>query len=143
MKHISVLLDESIDMLQVKDDGIYVDCTLGRGGHSSEILKRCPHGHLYAFDLDKNAIEESRSRLEEIGSNFTLIHAPFEDLSKVLDEYGVDKVDGIFMDLGVSSPQFDDAQRGFSYRMDARLDMRMNQDQELDAWKVVNTYDLD
>ncbi|MCF0246964.1 MAG: 16S rRNA (cytosine(1402)-N(4))-methyltransferase RsmH, partial [Ileibacterium sp.] len=111
--------------------------------HSSEILKRCPHGHLYAFDLDKNAIEESRSRLEEIGSNFTLIHAPFEDLSKVLDEYGVDKVDGIFMDLGVSSPQFDDAQRGFSYRMDARLDMRMNQDQELDAWKVVNTYDLD
>ena len=105
MEHISVLLNESIDMLQIKEDGIYVDCTLGRGGHSSEILKRLTSGHLYAFDCDQNAI------------------------------------DGIFMDLGVSSPQFDDGQRGFSYRSNARLDMRMDQSQELDAYAVVNTYD--
>lgn len=143
MKHVSVLLDESIEMLSVKEDGIYVDCTLGRGGHSSEILKRCPQGHLYAFDLDKNAIEESRPRLEEIGDNFTLIHAPFEKLQEQLEKRGVKQVDGILMDLGVSSPQFDDGERGFSYRMDARLDMRMNQEQELDAWKVVNEYSLD
>lgn len=143
MKHVSVLLDESIEMLQVKQDGIYVDCTLGRGGHSAEILKRCPAGHLYAFDLDKNAIEESRPRLEQIGDNFTLIHAPFERLQEELEKRGVSQVDGIFMDLGVSSPQFDDGARGFSYRMDARLDMRMNQEQALDAWQVVNTYSLD
>lgn len=140
MKHVSVLLDESIDMLKIKKDGIYVDCTLGRGGHSEQILKRCPQGHLYAFDLDLNAIEESRRRLSEVSDNFTLIHEPFENLGKVLDEYNVDRVDGILMDLGVSSPQFDDPERGFSYRFDARLDMRMNQEAELDARKVVNTY---
>lgn len=140
MKHVSVLLNESIDMLQVKEDGIYVDCTLGRGGHSEQILKRCPKGHLYAFDLDAQAIEESRPRLEAVSDNFTLIHEPFENLDKALDRYGVGQVDGILMDLGVSSPQFDDAERGFSYRNDARLDMRMNRDQTLDAWTVVNTY---
>lgn len=140
MKHVSVLLNESIEMLQVKEDGIYVDCTLGRGGHSEQILKRCPKGHLYAFDLDAQAIEESRPRLEAVSDNFTLIHEPFENLDKALDRYGVGQVDGILMDLGVSSPQFDDAERGFSYRSDARLDMRMNRDQSLDAWTVVNTY---
>ncbi|WP_323090304.1 16S rRNA (cytosine(1402)-N(4))-methyltransferase RsmH [Allobaculum sp. JKK-2023] len=140
MEHISVLLDEAIDMLKIKPDGIYVDCTLGRGGHSSEILKRIPHGHLYAFDLDQSAIDESRKRLEAIGSNFTLIHAPFEEFNAKLDELGVGQVDGILMDLGVSSPQFDDPKRGFSYRYDARLDMRMDQSQDLDAQKIVNTY---
>jgi 16S rRNA (cytosine1402-N4)-methyltransferase len=140
MEHISVMLGEAVDMLDPKPDGVYVDCTLGRGGHSSEILKRIPDGHLYAFDLDQNAIDESRGRLEKIGSNFTLIHAPFGELDTVLDAHGVGKVDGILMDLGVSSPQFDDGSRGFSYRSDARLDMRMNREQELDAWKVVNTY---
>ena len=140
MEHISVLLDEAIDMLKIKPDGIYVDCTLGRGGHSSEILKRIPHGHLYAFDLDQSAIDESRKRLEAIGSNFTLIHAPFEEFNAKLDELGVGQVDGILMDLGVSSPQFDDPTRGFSYRYDARLDMRMDQSQDLDAQKIVNTY---
>lgn len=140
MKHVSVLLDESIQMLNIKHDGIYVDCTLGRGGHSEAVLKRCPDGHLYAFDLDRNAIEESRPRLAEISDNFTLIHAPFEEIQEQLHLLGVDEVDGILMDLGVSSPQFDDAKRGFSYRMDARLDMRMDQEQPLDAWKVVNTY---
>ena len=140
MEHISVLLPESLDLLAIKDDGIYVDCTLGRGGHSSEILKRIPNGHLYAFDLDKEAIAQSEKRLAAIGSNFTLIHAPFEELDIQLDKLGVGKVDGILMDLGVSSPQFDDPERGFSYRYDARLDMRMNQDQDLDAWYVVNQY---
>ena len=139
MEHISVLLNESIDMLQIKEDGIYVDCTLGRGGHSSEILKRLTSGHLYAFDCDQNAIDESMPRLKAIGDQFTLIHSPFEN--SLLAKRGVNFVDGIFMDLGVSSPQFDDAQRGFSYRWDARLDMRMDQSQELDAYVVVNTYD--
>lgn len=138
--HISVMLNEAIDMLDLKPDGIYVDCTLGRGGHSSAILSRIPKGHLYAFDLDSEAIEQSRSRLQKIGDNFTLIHAPFEALAEMLDEQGAGEVDGILMDLGVSSPQFDDPQRGFSYRFDARLDMRMDQEQALDAWTIVNTY---
>lgn len=141
MEHISVLLDETIDLLDVKKDGIYVDCTLGRGGHSSKILEKCPQGHLYAFDMDQNAIAESTPRLLQTGSNFTTIHQPFENLDEALDALGVDQVDGILMDLGVSSPQFDDASRGFSYRADARLDMRMDQDQELSAWDVINTYD--
>ncbi len=140
MEHISVLLDEAIEMLDIKEDGIYVDCTLGRGGHSSEILKRIPNGHLYAFDLDQSAIDESRKRLEAIGDNFTLIHAPFEEFNARLDELHVGQVDGILMDLGVSSPQFDDPERGFSYRYDARLDMRMDQNQPLDAYTIVNTY---
>lgn len=140
MEHISVLLNESIEMLNLKEDGIYIDCTLGRGGHSSEILKRIPQGHLYAFDLDTQAIEQSETRLKKIGSNFTLIHAPFEELNLQLDKLEVGKVDGILMDLGVSSPQFDDPSRGFSYRYDTRLDMRMNQEQELDAWYIVNHY---
>lgn len=131
MEHISVLLKESIDLLEIREDGIYIDCTLGRGGHSSEILKRIPHGHLYAFDLDQQAIDESRPRLEAISDRFTLIHAPFEDLDRELDRLHVGKVDGILMDLGVSSPQFDDPERGFSYRFDARLDMRMDQSQTL------------
>ena len=141
MKHQSVLLDEAIEMLQIKEDGIYVDCTLGRGGHSSEILKRCCRGWLYAFDLDQKAIDESTPRLQSIGHNFTCIHSAYENLGSVLDEKGVKEVDGILLDLGVSSPQFDDPERGFSYRYDAKLDMRMDQSQELDAWTVVNTYD--
>lgn len=140
MKHISVLLNETIDMLHIKDDGLYVDCTLGRGGHSSEILKQCTKGHLYAIDCDKQAIQESTERLKQVGTNFTCIHNTFQNLGSILDSMGVEAVDGILLDLGVSSPQFDDEKRGFSYRMDARLDMRMNQEQELDAWMVVNTY---
>lgn len=143
MEHTSVLLHESIDMLQIKDDGIYIDCTLGRGGHSSEILKRCKKGHLYALDCDRNAIDESRSRLEIVGSNFTCIHTPYEKLNEVLDAQGIETVDGILMDLGVSSPQFDDGARGFSYRKNARLDMRMDQEQQLSAWDVVNSYSLE
>ncbi len=140
VEHKSVLLQESIEMMNIKEDGIYVDCTLGRAGHSSEILKRCPKGHLYAFDLDQTAIDESTPRLMAIGQNFTCIHQPYSNLSTALDTYHVEGVDGILMDLGVSSPQFDDGSRGFSYRIDARLDMRMDSQQELDAWHVVNTY---
>ena len=143
MQHISVLLNETIEMLNVKDDGVYVDGTLGRGGHSCEILKRCPNGHLYAIDCDEKAIEESRQRLLGVGDNFTIVHDRFENLCQILDQLGVDQVDGILLDLGVSSPQFDDQTRGFSYRMDARLDMRMDQNQELDAWQVVNMYSLE
>ncbi len=101
MEHISVLLNESIDMLQIKEDGIYVDCTLGRGGHSSEILKRLTSGHLYAFDCDQNAIDESTPRLQAIGDNFTLIHSRFEILKIELAKGGVDFVVGFFMDLCV------------------------------------------
>lgn len=140
MEHKSVLLTESIDMLDVKPDGIYVDCTLGRGGHSSEILRRLKDGHLFAFDMDPSAIRESTPRLKEISENFTCIHAPFARLKEELECRGVTQVDGIMMDLGVSSPQFDDASRGFSYREDARLDMRMDTDQALSAWDIVNTY---
>ena len=123
-EHISVLLPEALSLLHLKEDGIYLDLTLGRGGHSAAILSRIPYGHLYAFDLDETAIAESRPRLEAIGSNFTLIHDNFANAKAALERLGVDKVDGILMDLGVSSPQFDDGERGFSYRYDAPLDMR-------------------
>ena len=138
--HVSVLLQECLEGLRVREDGSYVDATLGRGGHSSEILKWCPNGHLYAFDRDQEAILQSRERLAAIGSNFTCIHSRFSLMKEELAQRGVTRVDGILMDLGVSSPQFDEASRGFSYRFDAPLDMRMDQSQPLDAWTVVNTY---
>ncbi len=141
-KHIPVLLKETIDGLNLKQDGIYVDGTLGRGGHSSEILKVARTGHLYCFDQDKQAITESRERLEKIGENFTLINDNFENLKKDLNELGVNEVDGFLFDLGVSSAQFDESDRGFSYRYDARLDMRMNQDSRISAYDVVNNYSL-
>lgn len=141
MKHYSVLLNESIEGLHIRKDGIYVDGTLGRGGHSSEILKLIPDGHLYAFDRDESAIEESRERLSQIASNFTLIHSRFSKLKDELAAYDITSFSGMVLDLGVSSPQFDEAQRGFSYRFDASLDMRMDQSQELSAWTIVNTWD--
>lgn len=140
MKHYSVLLEESIELLDIKQNGIYVDGTLGRAGHSSEILKRIPEGHLYAFDKDQQAIDESTEKLKAIGDNFTLIHSGFEDLDKELDARGVKEIDGLLLDIGVSSPQFDDADRGFSYRNEARLDMRMNKEQEFSAYELVNEY---
>ncbi len=140
MQHYSVMLQEAVDLLNVKPDGIYVDGTLGRAGHSSEILRRLDTGHLYSFDIDQQAIDESRNKLLEIGSQFTLIKANFADMKEVLESHGIDKVDGILLDIGVSSPQFDDPERGFSYRYDTRLDMRMDASQSLDAYKVVNEY---
>jgi 16S rRNA (cytosine1402-N4)-methyltransferase len=138
--HVSVLLNESIDNLNIKEDGIYVDCTLGYAGHSSEILKRIKKGHLYAFDQDKIAIAAANEKLAKISSNYTIIKSNFVNLKDRLNELGIDKVDGILFDLGVSSPQLDEDERGFSYHKDARLDMRMDLDSNFSAWDVVNTY---
>lgn len=142
MEHVSVLLPETIELLDIKEDGIYVDLTLGRGGTSGEILKRLTTGHLYSFDLDEEAIEESRQRLEKISDRFTLIHGNYCGFAQSLKGLGIEKIDGLTADLGVSSPQFDDASRGFSYRADAPLDMRMDRSQPLNASTIVNTYSL-
>ena len=140
--HVSVLLLEAIDSLNIKADGVYVDLTLGRGGHSKEILRRIPCGYLYAFDKDEEAIKESEVNLKDF-DNKKLIHDDFRNFKDHLKSLGINSVDGILMDLGVSSPQFDDIDRGFSYKEEARLDMRMDQRQSLDAYKVVNTYSLE
>lgn len=139
--HITVLLNEAVEGLNIKEDGIYVDCTLGGGGHSSEILKRLTTGHLYCFDQDENAIKAASERLKKISDNFTIISTNFKNIKTALNEIGVEHVDGILYDLGVSSPQFDEASRGFSYNQDARLDMRMDQRQKLDAYEIVNHWD--
>jgi len=138
--HISVLLNESIEGLNIKEDGVYVDCTLGYAGHSSEILKRITRGCLFAFDQDSEAIKFSDEKLAKIGSNYTIINNNFVNIKEELEKRNVLEVDGILFDLGVSSPQLDESDRGFSYHTDAKLDMRMNQNQELSAWVVVNTY---
>ena len=141
-EHVSVLLKEAIDALNMKENGIYVDLTLGRGGHSSEIAKRLTKGHLYAFDKDEEAINESRENLKEFSKKVTIIRDDFRNFAQDLEKEGVEKVDGILMDLGVSSPQFDEGERGFSYRENSRLDMRMDTRQKLTAYDVVNTYSL-
>ena len=141
-KHIPVLLNETIEGLNIKPDGIYVDLTLGRGGHSKEILKRLTTGRLIAFDKDETAIEESKQNLADFSEKFTGIHDDFRNFRKNLDELKIDKIDGILADLGVSSPQFDDVSRGFSYKEDAMLDMRMDRRQKFSAFDLVNTYSL-
>lgn len=132
------MLNESLEALNIKNDGVYVDLTLGRGGHSSEILKKLKNGLLVSFDKDIEAIKESGQFLSQYGDNFKLVHSDFRNIKKELDKLGIQKVDGILADIGVSSPQLDEAERGFSYSKDARLDMRMNQEQELDAQIIVN-----
>ena len=139
--HKSVLLDESIEYLNLNDESNIVDCTLGYGGHSSEILKRIKRGFLFAFDQDVNAIESSRKRLNEISNNYEIIYSNFSNLEAELKKRNIEHVDGILYDLGVSSPQLDEGDRGFSFHQDARLDMRMNQNSSLSAWDVVNEYD--
>ena len=139
-KHISVLLNESISSLNLKENSIIVDCTLGYGGHSSNILARIKKGFLFAFDQDSEAIRHSTDRLNAVGTNFTIIKSNFVHLKEKLNELGVDKVDGVLFDLGVSSPQLDERERGFSYHEDARLDMRMDKDNPLSAYEVVNNY---
>ena len=138
--HKTVLLEEAVRNLHIKEDGIYVDATTGGGGHSALILKQLTKGHLYCFDQDPYAFSKAEESLRSIGSNYTFIHANFVDLQKELAFYGVDRIDGIIYDLGVSSFQLDIQSRGFSYRMDAQLDMRMNQEQQLTAKIIVNTY---
>lgn len=139
-EHISVLLPESVSILNVKEDGVYLDLTLGRGGSSSIILSKLTTGHLYSFDLDLEALKESEKRLRAIGTSFTLIHSNFANVGEEMEKRGIKEVDGIIMDLGVSSPQFDEAERGFSYREEAPLDMRMDQTSSLTAERIVNTY---
>ena len=139
--HISVLLNEAIQALNLKEDGIYVDATLGYAGHSSEILKRVRRGCLFAFDQDSDAITYSREKLSKIGNNFTIIYSNFIHMKEELAKRNVDKVDGILFDLGVSSVQLDEVDRGFSYHNDAKLDMRMDKNGELSAYEVVNNYE--
>ena len=138
--HKTVLLNEAIDNLNVKEDGIYVDATLGFGGHSGLILKRVKRGFLFAFDQDEMAIEYSNKKLSEIGNNYEIIKSNFVNLKEELNKRGINKIDGIVFDLGVSSPQLDIPERGFSYHNDAPLDMRMDRDKEFSAYNVVNTY---
>lgn len=141
VSHIPVLLNETIEGLNIKPNGIYVDLTLGRAGHSSEILKRLnKEGLLIGVDQDIEAIEESDKRLSKIASNYKLVKSNFVNFEDILTSLNIDKVDGVLMDLGVSSPQFDESSRGFSYRYDAPLDMRMDVEQKLTAKEVVNTY---
>ncbi len=140
MKHISVLLEPTISSLNIKEDGVYIDCTLGYAGHSKAILKRLKKGKLYAFDQDEEARAYSENVLKEVGDNFTIIPSNFVNLKEELEKRGVSKVDGIMFDLGVSSPQLDDASRGFSFHLDADLDMRMDRKSSLSAYEVVNEY---
>ena len=140
-EHIPVLLNEVIDGLNIKPSGIYLDLTVGRGGHSSEILARLKTGRLIAVDQDEEAIIASSERLSKISDHYKIIRANFSALSEILSSEGLEEVDGILMDLGVSSPQFDKGERGFSYNADARLDMRMDQNQTKTAKQIVNTYE--
>lgn len=140
MKHKSVLLSESIENLNIKVDGVYVDATLGFGGHSLEILKRIKKGFLFAFDQDSEAIKYSAERLKEY-HNFKIIKSNFSNIKECLEKENINKVDGILFDIGVSSMQLDEDYRGFSYHNDAKLDMRMDTDSEFSAYELVNNYD--
>ena len=141
--HVSVLLDECLDGLNIRPDGIYVDGTLGGAGHSSQIAKRLTTGRLIGIDRDQVALKAAGERLAPYGDRVTLVHANFCEIAQVLQELGIPGVDGILLDLGVSSPQLDDGERGFSYMADAPLDMRMNREDALSAYDVVNTWSFE
>ena len=141
--HKPVLLDECIESLNIRPDGVYVDGTLGRAGHSREIAKRLTTGRLICIDRDMAAIEAAQTRLADWMDRVTLIHSNFSELGEVLKEAGIHGVDGMLFDLGVSSPQLDDASRGFSYMQDAPLDMRMDVSAPLTAYEVVNTWSFE
>ena len=140
-RHVSVLLDECIENLNINPDGIYLDGTLGMGGHSCEIASRLSAGRLICIDRDETAIERAGRRLAPFGEKITLVHGNFSDAASILDSLGIAGVDGMLFDLGVSSPQLDEAERGFSYMADAPLDMRMDRSGGLTAWELVNTWD--
>ncbi len=142
-KHVSVLLEECIENLNIRPDGIYVDGTLGLGGHSYAIASRLQSGRLIGIDRDETAIERAGKRLEPFGERVTLVHGNFCDTAAILDTLGIEGVDGMLFDLGVSSPQLDEAQRGFSYRVEAPLDMRMDASDGLTAYEIVNTWDAE
>ena len=138
--HYSVLLNECIEGLNIKENGKYVDATVGYAGHSKNILAKIKKGHLFAFDEDEAAVKYSKKVLSSIGDNFTVFRENFVNMPKVLKDSGIEKVDGILFDLGFSSPQIDDASRGFSFMLDAPLDMRMDNQNHLTAQMIVNTY---
>lgn len=138
-KHVSVLLNEAVKGLNIKEDGTYVDCTLGGGGHSLEILKNLKGGRLIAIDQDEDALKHAKEKLKDY-KNIEFVHSNFEYLGSILDELAPEGVDGIIMDLGVSSYQLDNPERGFSYMNDAPLDMRMDRGSSVNAWNVVNEY---
>ena len=138
--HFSVMLGECLDSLDIKSDGIYVDCTAGGGGHSEEILKRLDSGKLISIDQDDDALATCKEKFEKYGSRSILVKSNFCELGRILDELGIDAVDGVLMDLGVSSFQLDTPERGFSYNTEAELDMRMNVQNPFSAYDVVNTY---
>jgi S-adenosyl-methyltransferase mraW len=141
--HIPVLLEECIKYLNIKPDGIYVDGTLGMGGHSEAILQRLTTGRLISIDRDTYAIERATERLAPYADRLTIVHGNFRDLPEILDEQGVDLLDGMLFDLGVSSPQLDEGGRGFSYMVDAPLDMRMDKSDNIDAWFIMNRWPED
>ena len=138
--HYSVLLNECIEGLNIKENGKYVDATVGYAGHSKNILAKIKKGYLFAFDEDEEAVKYSKKELSSIGDNFTIFRENFVNMPKVLKDNGIEKVDGILFDLGFSSPQIDDASRGFSFMLDAPLDMRMDNQNNLTAQMIVNTY---
>ncbi len=142
-EHIPVLLNEVIEGLNIKKDGIYLDLTLGRAGHSSVILSKLDKGLLIGVDQDQEAIEKSNERLSKISKNYKIIKSNFVNVNDILNNQGIDYVDGVLMDLGVSSPQFDEGYRGFSYKENAELDMRMDMDNPLTAKDIVNKYSLE
>ena len=141
--HVSVLLQECIDNLNIRPDGIYVDGTMGGGGHSLEIAKRLTTGRLICIDQDPNAHEAAGKRLAEYKDRITFVRDNFVNIKSILDSLGIEKIDGMLLDIGVSSHQLDEAERGFSYQQDAPLDMRMNPDRPFSAYDVVNGYDED
>jgi len=143
MKHIPVLLQESIKGLNIKPEGIYLDATLGRAGHSAQILKKLTTGRLIAIDCDSDAISEAKAKLEDYKDKITYIHANFRDTKKILEDKNIKALDGAIFDLGVSSPQLDDISRGFSYQSDTKLDMRMDRTKPLTAFEIINSYDED
>lgn len=139
-KHIPIMLNECLENLKIKENGIYVDGTLGGAGHSSEILKRIPKGFLIGIDKDNEALDVSRQRLSKYGNNFIAVKGDHKDIKEIVNSLGYTKVDGILLDLGMSSYQIDNKERGFSYMSDAKLDMRMDSEQELTAEYIINNY---
>ena len=142
-KHISVLLEESVKALDIKEDGVYVDGTLGGGGHSYRILAQCPKTALIGIDRDPEAIEAAKKRLNKFSGRVTFVNRNFGEIKDILNELGIEFINGAVLDLGVSSYQLDNAGRGFSYMNNAPLDMRMNRSDDLSAYDVINRYSLD
>lgn len=140
-KHVPIMLDEVIEGLCIKEDGVYIDGTIGGAGHSKEIIKKLKKGKLIGIDRDEEALKKADEVLSKISSNYTLLHDNYVNMDSIAEKMGIEKVDGILLDIGVSSYQLDNDERGFSYNKDARLDMRMDKSLEISAYDIVNFYD--